>query len=258
MSCGQNEKKVRIEGRMQIMMKNKAMRIAAGAGVTTLLTMSVISGSFAKYITSGTGTDSARAAKFGVTVTANGTMFASEYATDDEAVGTIAKSVISSGGEDDHVVAPGTKGELLNATITGKPEVAVKVSYEPTLTLNGWEHTDEDSNLSTEYFPIIFKVGDKKYGITGMKDSAGIKITNGSANVEALKTAVENAIRAYSKNYAANTDLALVAPDYVNVSWEWAYNGNSDEKDTYLGDQAAANKASTVELSMKTTVTQID
>ena len=37
------------------MMKNKAMRIAAGAGVTTLLTMSVISGSFAKYITSGTG-----------------------------------------------------------------------------------------------------------------------------------------------------------------------------------------------------------
>ena len=91
------------------MMKNKAMRIAAGAGVTTLLTMSVISGSFAKYITSGTGTDSARAAKFGVTVTANGTMFASEYATDDEAVGTIAKSVISSGGEDDHVVAPGTK-----------------------------------------------------------------------------------------------------------------------------------------------------
>ena len=240
------------------MMKNKAMRIAAGAGVTTLLTMSVISGSFAKYSTSGTGTDSARAAKFGVTVTANGTMFASEYATDDEAVGTIAKSVISSGGEDDHVVAPGTKGELLNATITGKPEVAVKVSYEPTLTLNGWEYTDEDSNLSTEYFPIIFKVGDKKYGITGMKDSAGIKITNGSANVEALKTAVENAIRAYSKNYAANTDLALVAPDYVNVSWEWAYNGNSDEKDTYLGDQAAANKASTVELSMKTTVTQID
>ena len=258
MSCGQNEKKVRIEGRMQIMMKNKAMRIAAGAGVTTLLTMSVISGSFAKYITSGTGTDSARAAKFGVTVTANGTMFASEYATDDEAVGTIAKSVISSGGEDDHVVAPGTKGQLLNATITGKPEVAVKVSYEPTLTLNGWEYTDESSNLSTEYFPIIFKVGDKKYGITGMKDSAGIKITNGSANVEALKTAVENAIRAYSKNYAANTDLALVAPDYVNVSWEWAYNGNSDEKDTYLGDQAAANKASTVELSMKTTVTQID
>ena len=242
------------------MMKNKAMRIAAGAGVTTLLTMSVISGSFAKYITSGTGTDSARAAKFGVTVTANGTMFASEYAKDDEnVVGTIVKSVVSSGGESDHVVAPGTKGELLNATITGKPEVAVKVSYEPTLTLKGWEYTDEDSNLSTEYFPIIFKVGDKKYGVKGVKDSTGVAVANGSSSIGELKTAVENAIKGYSKNYAANTDLAGIGADgFVNVSWEWAYNGNSDEKDTYLGDQAAANKASTVELSMKTTVTQID
>lgn len=238
------------------MMKNRAMRMAMGTGAAVLLTMGVISGSFAKYITSGNGTDSARAAKFGVTVTANGTMFAGEYATDDEGVGTIVKSVVSSGGTDDHVVAPGTKGELVNATITGKPEVAVKVSYEPTLDLKGWAYVDE-SGLS-EYFPIIFKVGDKKYGITGMKDSTGAKIANGSANIEGLKTAVENAIRAYSKNYVANTDLALVAPDYVDVSWEWAYSGNSDEKDTYLGDQAAENKAATVELSLKTTVTQID
>lgn len=230
--------------------------MAMGTGAAVLLTMGVISGSFAKYITSGNGTDSARAAKFGVTVTANGTMFAGEYATDDEGVGTIVKSVVSSGGTDDHVVAPGTKGELVNATITGKPEVAVKVSYEPTLDLKGWAYVDE-SGLS-EYFPIIFKVGDKKYGITGMKDSTGAKIANGSANIEGLKTAVENAIRAYSKNYVANTDLALVAPDYVDVSWEWAYSGNSDEKDTYLGDQAAENKAATVELSLKTTVTQID
>ena len=239
------------------MMKNRAMRMAMGTGAAVLMTMSLISGSFAKYVTSGNGTDSVRAAKFGVTVTANGTMFASEYDTDDEAVGTIVKSVVSSGGIDDHVVAPGTKGELVKTTITGKPEVAVKVSYEPTLDLKGWEYVDDDS-ASSEYFPIIFKVGDKKYGITGMKDSNGAKIANGSANIKELKAAVENAISAYSKNYAANTDLALVAPDYVNVSWEWAYSGNSDEKDTYLGNQAAVNKGATVELSMKTTVTQID
>ena len=241
------------------MMKNRAMRMAMGTGAAVLLTMGVISGSFAKYITSGNGTDSARAAKFGVMVTANGTMFASEYAKDDEnVVGTIAKSVVSSGGTDDHVVAPGTKGELLNATITGKPEVAVKVSYEPTLTLNGWEYVD-DNSASSEYFPIIFKVGDKKYGITGMKDSTGAKIANGSANIKELKNAVENAISAYSKDYAPNTDLSGIGADgFVNVSWEWAYSGNSDEKDTYLGDQAAENKAATVELSMKTTVTQID
>ena len=134
----------------------------------------------------------------------------------------------------------------------------MKVSYEPTLTLNGWEYTDERS-ASSEYFPIIFKVGDKKYGMKGVKDSTGAAIANGSSSIAELKTAVENAIKGYSKNYAANTDLSGIGADgFVNVSWEWAYNGNSDEKDTYLGDQAAANKASTVELSMKTTVTQID
>lgn len=241
------------------MMKNKAMRMAMGTGAAVLLTMGVISGSFAKYITSGNGTDSARAAKFGVEVTANGTMFASEYETDDKkGAGAIVNSVMSSGGEDDHVVAPGTNGMLAGTTITGKPEVAVKVSYEPALTLNGWEYVDDDSNLSTEYCPIIFKVGDKKYGIAGMKDSSGVVVTNGSTNIEELKTAVEGAIKGYSKNYAANTDLSVATADCVNVSWEWAYSGNSDEKDTYLGDKASENKAATVELSLITTVTQID
>ncbi len=241
------------------MMKNRAMRMAMGTGAAALLTMSVISGSFAKYVTSGNGTDSARAAKFGVTVTANGTMFASEYETDDKkGAGAITNSVVSSGGEDDHVVAPGTNGTLAKIDITGKPEVAVKVSYEPTLTLTGWEYVDDDSNLSTEYFPIIFKVGDKKYGITGMKDSSGVVVANGSTNIAELKTAVEGAIEAYSKKYAANTDLKVVTADNVNVSWEWAYSGNSDDKDTYLGNQAAANKSSTVGLSLITTVTQID
>lgn len=240
------------------MMKNRAMRMAMGTGAAVLLTMGVISGSFAKYITSGNGTDSARAAKFGVTVTANGNMFASEYETDDKnSAGAIANSVISSGGTDDHVIAPGTKGELLNAAITGKPEVAVKVSYEPTLELNGWEYVDDDST-SSEYFPIIFKVGDKRYGMKGIKDSTGAAIANGSSSIDELKENVVNAIKGYSKNYAANTDLSVATADCVNVSWEWAYSGNSDEKDTYLGNQAAANKASTVELSLITTVTQID
>ena len=232
--------------------------MAMGTGAAVLLTMGVISGSFAKYITSGNGTDSARAAKFGVTVTANGNMFASEYETDDKnSAGAIANSVISSGGTDDHVIAPGTKGELLNAAITGKPEVAVKVSYEPTLELNGWEYVDDDST-SSEYFPIIFKVGDKRYGMKGIKDSTGAAIANGSSSIDELKENVVNAIKGYSKNYAANTDLSVATADCVNVSWEWAYSGNSDEKDTYLGNQAAANKASTVELSLITTVTQID
>ena len=239
------------------MRKNKMMRTASGLLVATLLTTSVISGTFAKYTTEETGSDSARVAKFGVEITANGTRFANEYNTDDQKVATtITKSVVKSGATGDAVVAPGTKGNLANATITGKPEVAVRVTYEPKLKLEGWKLSDN----STEYCPIVFTVGAETYGLTGMKDAKGTEVKNASTTIAELKTAVEDAIAAYSADYAPNTDLSTIGTNgYVHVSWNWAFeNENADEKDTYLGDQAAANNASTVELSVKTTVTQID
>lgn len=241
------------------MRKNKMMRTAAVLGVATMLTASVISGTFAKYTTSETGSDSARVAKFGVTITENGTMFADEYATDNkDVVGTIAKSVVTSGEKGD-AVAPGTKGDLVNSTISGKPEVAVKVEYEPTLTLTGWK-VEKDA----EYCPIVFTVGSDTYGLTGMKDADGNVVKNASKTISELQTAVENAIKAYSNNYAANTDLSKIDENtekgYVHVSWNWAFE-NNDENDTYLGKLAADTddtNDSKVELSIKTTVTQID
>ena len=134
----------------------------------------------------GTGKDEARVAKFGVVITESGAMFADEYETDDTSViGTIAKSVVTSGKTGDAVVAPGTTGELVNATISGTPEVAVRVQYEPTLTLTGWKAED-----NSEYCPIVITVGDKTYGLTGMKDINGIAVTNAANSVAELKTTV--------------------------------------------------------------------
>lgn len=241
------------------MRKNKMMRTASGLLVATLLTTSVISGTFAKYTTTATGTDSARVAKFGVTITANGGMFEDEYKTDNTDVfdaGVITKSVITSGTPGDAVVAPGTKGDLVNATISGKPEVAVRVAYEPELTFTGWKAED-----NSEYCPIVFTVGTKTYGLTGMKDATGVVVANAFDSIAGLKTAVEEAIKAYSKDYVPNTDLSTIGTDgYVHVSWNWAFD-NDDVKDTYLGDCAADDSDandSKVELSVKTTVTQID
>ncbi|MDE6767712.1 MAG: hypothetical protein K2J35_05915, partial [Eubacterium sp.] len=62
------------------MKKNKMMRIASALLVLCLLTTCVISGTFAKYVTSNDGSDSARVAKFGVSVTVSGSTFAKEYA----------------------------------------------------------------------------------------------------------------------------------------------------------------------------------
>ncbi len=242
------------------MRKNKMMRTASGLLVATLLTTSVISGTFAKYTTAENGTDSARVAKFGVKITANGDMFADDYKTDNTDVfdaGVITKSVITSGASGDAVVAPGTKGDLVNATISGKPEVAVRVAYEPELTFTGW--TLEDG---TEYCPIVFTVGTKTYGLSGMKDATGIVVANAFNSKAELKTAVETAIKEYSKDYAPNTDLSTIGTDgYVHVSWNWAFENDKDENDTYLGKLAAdadTTNDSKVELSVKTTVTQID
>ena len=116
--------------------KNWTLRAAVLMLALVLITSCFVGGTFAKYVTSGSGTDSARVAKFGVTVTANGDVFAKEYDTNDQTVvGTIAKSVIST----DKVVAPGTtsNGDFVAATITGTtnwtlPACSLKTGRTPT------------------------------------------------------------------------------------------------------------------------------
>lgn len=219
--------------------KNVLMRSAGLLLVLVLVTSCFVGSTFAKYTVGGTGSDSARVAKFGVNVTATGTMFAKEYATDDGSAGTITKSVIST----DKVVAPGTKGDMASMTLTGTPEVAVRVSYAVNkFELKGWT-----TDGTTEYCPLVFTVGTASYKIGD----------TGIDSVSDLQNKVKTAITAYSKDYEANTDLSGVGTDSLKVSWAWAFEGD-DAKDTALGNRAAEDKAATVELEITTTVTQID
>ena len=219
--------------------KNVLMRSAGLLLVLVLVTSCFVGSTFAKYTVGGTGSDTARVAKFGVNVTASGTMFAKEYATDDRNAGTITKSVIST----DKVVAPGTKGNMASMTLTGTPEVAVRVSYAVNkFELKGWT-----TDGTTEYCPLVFTVGTANYKI----GDAGI------TSVSDLQDKVKAAITAYSKDYEANIDLSGVGADSLKVSWAWEFEGD-DAKDTALGSRAAEDKAATVELEITTTVTQID
>lgn len=230
--------------------KNWTLRAAVLMLALVLITSCFVGGTFAKYVTSGSGTDSARVAKFGVTVTANGDVFAKEYNTDDpNVVGTIVKSVVSS--DDSKLVAPGTKGDMASMTLTGTPEVAVKVTYDATgkVKLENW--TLENGNF---YCPLRFKIGNTLVEGSGYTDAA------------LLQQDIEDAIKGYSKNYPAKTNLAEVGDDSLKISWEWPFEtGNTpeekaanDEKDTYLGNQAAQDNAATVSIEIATTVTQID
>ena len=234
--------------------KNWTLRAAVLMLALVLITSCFVGGTFAKYVTSGSGTDSARVAKFGVTVTANGDVFAKEYDTNDQTVvGTIAKSVIST----DKVVAPGTtsNGDFVAATITGTPEVAVRVSYKldaASLQLENWKDADDEF-----YCPLVFRV----------KNNNGNTVISGMEfqTAEAMKAALVNAVAAYTRDYAPGTDLSGKAADTLAISWEWPFETGTDAdkpannvKDTFLGDEAAAGRAATVSLTLATTVTQID
>lgn len=234
--------------------KNLTIKAAVLMLVLVLITSCFVGGTFAKYVTSDSGSDTARVAKFGVTVTATGTMFAKKYATDDASVvGTIAESVISS--NDKNLVAPGTKGDMASMTLTGTPEVAVKVTYDATkVKLENWTLAD-----NTFYCPLVFKIKNAEGKTTTI-------LGTGFTDADKLESAIVEAINGYSNEYAANTNLAEKGGDSLTVSWEWPFEtGDTAEakaanniKDTYLGDQAAANNAATVSIEIATTVTQID
>ena len=227
------------------MKKNRMMRVASALLVAVLLTTCAISGTFAKYVTSKESTDTARVAKFGVdlAVTVDGA-FATEYEADttanDEHGVAIAKTVVSAADDQDNLVAPGTKGDLMaSATIAGTPEVAVNVKQEATLVLTGW------AVEGTYYCPLVITVDGAKF--------YGMDYTSAAEFIAAVEAALDSDV-----NYEPNTDLT----ESHSVTWKWAFEGTdgkqTDVKDTALGDYAAKTDDIEISFTYKVTVTQID
>lgn len=232
------------------MKKNKMMRIASVLLVAVILTTCAISGTYAKYVTSGNSYDTARVAKFGVTITANGDTFANAYEKVGNGSGNSNKKVayatagstVKSGAEAEDVVAPGTKGDMVSMTLSGTPEVAVKVTYAATVTLNDkWT-----SNGTDFYFPLVIKVNNTAVDLSS------------ATNAEGVKTAIETAVAAYSQTYDPLTVLSDKTGESLAITWEWPFEVSKDVEDTYLGNQADAGNAAEISLKVTTTVTQID
>lgn len=215
------------------MKKTKFMRAALLLLVLTLITSCFVGGTFAKYTTSGNGTDTARVAKWGVTVTPEGATFKDMYDND-----TSATVVGESSAK---VVAPGTSGEMTKMTLTGTPEVAVRVSYEGKVELTGWTVT------SGFYCPLIIKINGTAVD------------TSEATDASSFAGAINNAIKGYSNVYAAGTDLSGEGAKSLAITWEWPFStAGNDAKDTELGDAAAKDNAPTITIAVATTVTQID
>lgn len=232
------------------MKKNKFLKLASGLLVLCLLTTCVISTTFAKYVTEDSASDTARVAKWGVEVGVQAGDLATFYAADtsvtDEDGNAIANTVVSS--DSDNLIAPGTKGKLATATITGVPEVAANVEREATLVLTGWE-----IGTTPEYYcPLKITVNKKIQGVDGNQTFYGMDY----ASVDLFIAAVEAYLDA-NINYVPNTDLA----EEYTISWAWDIEGTdgkqTDEKDTALGDKAVGSDIK-IEFTFAITVTQID
>ena len=237
------------------MKKNVMMRVASVLLVAVMLSTCVISGTFAKYVTDGSATDTARVAKWGVKVEANfdslftrGYALASVNSTSDEGAASVwADSEVG-------VVAPGTAGQLANFNITGKPEVDVRVNYSADVELTGaW------SDGTAFYCPLYITISHESTttSLTGLDYESA----------DDFEAAIEAAVLGLTKDYNAG-DLMSEINDDLQISWSWAFeegahgikNDQTNVKDTFLGNWVTnyPTEAPTISVTVTATVTQID
>ena len=237
------------------MKKNKFLKLASGLLVLCLLTTCVISTTFAKYTTSGSANDTARVAKWGVTITAQngGTEgFATSYENDEAIPEVTVEST-------DKVVAPGTGATLAQFTISGTPEVSVNLTVNVTKkqdvflkagNYKDWTTQEDDTfNLADDYYPVVYIL---------TKD--GVEVKKG--NLNDIATYLD----------AMDTDCAVGTTEWADlcgtykITWAWDFDGSgagtNDKADTLLGnlttDVATDAYSTLIDFAFEITATQID
>ena len=237
------------------MKKNKSMRLAGGLMIATMLSTSIVSGTYAKYVTSDNAEDSARVAKFGVTVTASGSLFDKTYMSvgggntpGGTTVDTDKTTLTVESSNADKLVAPGTKNDDgITFAIAGTPEVDVRLDVDvdevkevflnaktdlPDMTTGDAEDTFDNT---ADYYPVKFTL--TQTTIKEGRETTTELVPKGT--LAEVKTALEGLT---SESINANLDLASEIGT-LNLTWEWDFDdddaGTYDKQDTLLGDLAA-------------------
>lgn len=214
------------------MKKNMFLRVASVLLVLTLLSTCAISGTFAKYVTTGATSDTARVAKWGITLdVTNETMFGKTYVAGADSVKATSETDITVKATEKNVFAPGTKGTFAGIKIAGTPEVSAAVTYAPTVTIKGFEIVPNVNKPDEKefYCPLVFTFGEDDDDTV-----SGLDYTS----ADDLKDAIEEKIAAANAEYAAGTSVS----NTLNIEWAWAFEATgsqSDAKDTLLADAEA-------------------
>ena len=218
------------------MKRNKLFLLGLFVVFAAVLSLSLVSSTFARYTSSGKAEDSARVAKWGVVVTVTGAdAFGEKYDDEIEAAGT---KVVSTSG---NVLAPGTNGTLGSIQITGTTEVMVTITVVLDIDLgDNWK----DAN-GHYYCPLV--IG----GLSGLDYNSADEF---EAAIEALVTKTHS-------NVDANKELADVYSS-VELLWSWEIETGADDdakaansiKDTFLGTTGLAD----ISVKWTASVVQVD
>lgn len=173
------------------MKKNKMMRIASVLLVAVLLSTSVISGTFAKYTSTATGTDSARVAKWDIQFN-NAQMPLTNTFSFDLFKDYTDENVDVNGANDDAIViAPGTKGDFtIELTNSSEVNAHYKIDYVVTNANN---------------IPVMFRV----------------TTTAGEGNPTVGDWTSDIADIAF-------VDFDMNDSVTYKIEWQWAFNGTDD------------------------------
>lgn len=231
--------------------QNKRKRGIGALLALTSVTACLVAGTFAKYVTSGVATASARVAKFGVEVEIDGnTSFATSYdpTGDGAQEAGIYTKVTSS--NTDKVVAPGTgEKDAITFKIKGTPESAVSL-YAKILGVGEKQNPEEVflasgqykdyTNMSNTnnfqigadgYYPVVFALTDKS--------------TDPNNETPAVTGNIAKINEYLAANVTSDLDPNVEIKKTYSLSWRWATESPGDNAttvdsaDTLLGNLSA-------------------
>lgn len=233
-------------------MKNKTLRIGLIVLLLVCVTLSIISGTLAKYVEVVKGTDSARVAKFDYEAKVGTTELTTQgvslnlfnTAFDDQVYG--ATNNINT----EKLVAPGTYGSF-DIVATNKSEVDVSVKYSITETNNGEIpiiYFVKNGNTVNYYSSVetgeITLGSDVKTGIGASTDTITV-----SGNLSAMADLISATLEA--------TTGTAGTPVTTTIGWFWAF-GDPATKDTRDTEKGKATTLGTVNVEVKATFEQVD
>ena len=200
--------------------QNKIIKIASALMILCLMTTCAISATFAKYATTDSTEDTARVAKWGVVLSASGTLFGKNYAANtatsnsDAIIAALTSHSASTHSvvANDKVVAPGTKNDVgVQLKLNGKPEVAYSVAASTT------PDDLKDIYLEAGTYGVMVVA----YGLNAETDITQYYVLEGTSYKPA--TGEYDA----SKIYYKLLDKVVLGADYYPVVWSLSKNNEA-------------------------------